>query len=241
MAQPGVLPMLNANTNYQPPQMFGRGVRDMSSAYAAPQANGNFSGFTPGFAGGNNMPGFSLPNIGMPQMPQIGATGGQAGANYTQGIQAAGLPVNDAMAHTASTALAPIVSDPNQGIFGSMFEGAGNAMGGFKDFLSDMMPSTDFLEGAFGKDGWGSSMFNIGTGIFEGMNALKQLDIQEDMFDLQKDSFNKNYVAQARTTNRAIDDQQRARIGGTGNNNADNTYASVADNRKQYGISEATV
>ena len=63
--------------------------------------------------------------------------------------------------------------------------------------------------------------------LVQAYNGYKQLQLGRDAFDFGKSTYNQDTANQARLTNSELEDRQRARIGSTGNNNANGTYESL--------------
>jgi hypothetical protein len=63
--------------------------------------------------------------------------------------------------------------------------------------------------------------------LLQAYNGYKQLQLGREAFDFGKSSYNQDTANQARLTNSELEDRQRARIGSTGNNNANGTYESL--------------
>jgi hypothetical protein len=63
--------------------------------------------------------------------------------------------------------------------------------------------------------------------LLQAYNGYKQLQLGRDAFDFGKSTYNQDTANQARLTNSELEDRQRARIGSTGNNNANGTYESL--------------
>jgi hypothetical protein len=92
----------------------------------------------------------------------------------------------------------PDGSDINSFSAGLDAGGGGNSGGGMFDNM-------------LGEDGWGSLALG---GVKAGMGAyfgFKQLGAAKDQLNFQKESFNKNYDAQKRTTNAEMRDRQTNR------------------------------
>ena len=87
---------------------------------------------------------------------------------------------------------------------------------------------------AWGKMGYGergTALLGAATGLYGAYNAHKTSKLAKEQFNFTKDSFNRNFEAQAKTTNAQLADRQNARH--TRNPNA---HASVSDYMKKYGV-----
>lgn len=60
--------------------------------------------------------------------------------------------------------------------------------------------------------GYGSVGLGLAQGLASAWMGMKQYGLAKDQLAFQKDAFNKNYTAQAQTTNTALEDRQRARV-----------------------------
>lgn len=78
--------------------------------------------------------------------------------------------------------------------------------------------------GLFGAGAQGLSA--IGS-LMQAYNGAKQVQLGRDTFNFQRNAFNQDSANQAKTINMELEDRQRARIGSTGNNNANNVYESL--------------
>jgi hypothetical protein len=63
--------------------------------------------------------------------------------------------------------------------------------------------------------------------LWSAYNAAKQFGLAKDQFKFSKNAFNANFANQAKMINSQLEDRQRARIGGTGDNNAAGNYESL--------------
>ena len=104
-------------------------------------------------------------------------------------------------------------------------------------FMDSMQSKGNPWGSTTGSGGGASKGFNT-LGLFgagaQGLSALgslmqaytgsQQLKLGRDSFNFQKGAFNQNSANQARLTNSELEDRQRSRISGTGNNNANNVY-----------------
>lgn len=124
------------------------------------------------------------------------------------------------------SALAP---DPSKGFFGPldniMNSLRGYNFGGGSPLLgssSSITPggvgnNSGFLGGLFsGGDGEGSgantlsqigNIAGIGKGLFDGYLGLKEYKLMEDMFDFKKESFNRQFAANKKLTNTALNNR----------------------------------
>lgn len=77
----------------------------------------------------------------------------------------------------------------------------------------------------------GSAMLGAATSLYGAYNARKTGKLAQEQFQFTKDSFNKNFEAQAKTTNSQLADRQNAR-----NIRNPTAHASVSDYMKKYGV-----
>lgn len=61
-------------------------------------------------------------------------------------------------------------------------------------------------------NGWGGAAFGLMQGLGSAYMGMKQYGLMKDQLQFSKDAFNKNFAAQAQTTNTALEDRQRARV-----------------------------
>lgn len=98
-----------------------------------------------------------------------------------------------------------------QGVNSAVGNGVGGAsFGGWGDWSKLLLG---------GKDPSGmqtNSLLGAGMGILQGLGnaymGMKQYGLMKDQLQFSKDAFNKNFAAQAQTTNTALEDRQRARV-----------------------------
>ena len=88
--------------------------------------------------------------------------------------------------------------------------------------------------GAGSIGGWGG----LGLGIWQGLQAKKQFDLQEDIFNFQRDLANKNYTGQVRNYNMQVADRYRANQSAADPRNAYYGNRTTADELRQYGIKD---
>lgn len=87
---------------------------------------------------------------------------------------------------------------------------------------------------AWGKMGYGergTALLGAATGLYGAYNAHKTAKLARDQFNFTKESFNKNFTAQAKTTNAQLEDRQKARHA-----RDPKAHASVSDYMKKYGV-----
>ena len=89
--------------------------------------------------------------------------------------------------------------------------------------------------GGMGKLG---GIADIGLGIWQGIQAKNQFELQSDMFDFQKNAFNKNYEGQVKNYNMNIADRYRASKGSASASNEYYNNRSVEDHLGQYGLKD---
>lgn len=79
--------------------------------------------------------------------------------------------------------------------------------------------------------GWGAPALGLASGLASAWMGAKQYNLAKDSLAASKDQFAKNFGAQQKTTNAALNDRQAARVASN-----PGAYASVSDYMKQYGI-----
>lgn len=77
----------------------------------------------------------------------------------------------------------------------------------------------------------GTAMLGAATGLYGAYNAHKTGKLAKEQFNFTKDSFNRNFEAQAKTTNAQLADRQNARHA-----RDPKAHASVSDYMKKYGV-----
>ena len=77
----------------------------------------------------------------------------------------------------------------------------------------------------------GTAMLGAATGLYGAYNARKTGKLAKEQFNFTKDSFNRNFEAQAKTTNAQLADRQNAR-----HTRDPKAHASVSDYMKKYGV-----
>ena len=77
----------------------------------------------------------------------------------------------------------------------------------------------------------GTAMLGAATGLYGAYNAHKTAKLAKEQFNFTKDSFNRNFEAQAKTTNAQLADRQNAR-----HTRDPKAHASVSDYMKKYGV-----
>lgn len=143
----------------------------------------------------------------------------------------------------------PTLRGAPQGALGSLGGALSNVGNNFKnmvglggDSFDQMWNGTKSAVGtaganagtAWGKMGYGergTALLGAATGLYGAYNAHKTNKLAREQFNFTKDSFNRNFEAQAKTTNAQLADRQNARH--TRNPNA---HASVSDYMKKYGV-----
>lgn len=83
--------------------------------------------------------------------------------------------------------------------------------------LWDRFTNSGFFSSTNGKtgvtsQGWGAPAFAVGQGLFNAWLGMKQYGLFKDQLAESKRQFGLNYAAQAKTTNTALEDRQRARV-----------------------------
>jgi hypothetical protein len=77
--------------------------------------------------------------------------------------------------------------------------------------------------------------------LWSAYNAAKQFGLAKDQFKFSKNAFNANFANQAKMINSQLEDRQRARIGGTGDNNAAGNYESLGTYMAKNKVNGAAV
>ena len=117
-----------------------------------------------------------------------------------------------------------------QGVNSAVGNGVGGAsFGGWSDWSKLLLG---------GKDPSGmqtNSLLGAGMGILQGLGSaymgMQQYGLAKEQLQFSKDSFNKNYAAQAKMTNAMLEDRQRARVAAN-----PGAYQSVGDYMAKSGI-----
>lgn len=92
----------------------------------------------------------------------------------------------------------------------------------------------DNTKTAWGKMSYGekgTAILGAATGLYGAYNAHKSGKLAKEQFNFTKDAFNKNFEAQAKTTNAQLADRQNARHA-----RDPKAHASVSDYMKKYGV-----
>lgn len=82
-----------------------------------------------------------------------------------------------------------------------------------KEAMSYMPDTGITMENAFGENGFAMPLLSGLGSLASGWAALGQYGVAKDSLEMQKDAFNKNYVAQGRLTNAQLADQQTRNLG----------------------------
>lgn len=77
----------------------------------------------------------------------------------------------------------------------------------------------------------GTAVLGAASSLYGAYNAHKSGKLAKEQFAFEKESFNKNFEASAKTTNAALSDRQATRVA-----RDPNAYASVSDYMKKYGV-----
>ena len=77
----------------------------------------------------------------------------------------------------------------------------------------------------------GTALLGAATGLYGAYNARKTGKLAREQFNFNKDAFNRNFEAQAKTTNAQLADRQNAR-----HTRDPNAHSSVSDYMKKYGV-----
>lgn len=133
-------------------------------------------------------------------------------SNLGSGTTPTNTPINNGSFTDALNGL----GKPKVNPFGFMPAGDGSAVGDNKDGFDSMK---FFGNAANGLTGLGA--------MLQAYNGYKQVQLGRDAFDFSKSTYNQDSANQARMVNSELEDRQRARIGSTGNNNANGTYESL--------------
>lgn len=92
----------------------------------------------------------------------------------------------------------------------------------------------DNAQTAWGKMSYGekgTAALGAATSLYGAYNARKTGKLAKEQFNFTKDSFNRNFEAQAKTTNSQLADRQASRVA-----RDPKAYASVDDYMKKYGV-----
>lgn len=120
---------------------------------------------------------------------------------------------------------------------GAMSTGTSNYdwLNNTKDKVANgLSTAADNAQTAWGKMSYGergTAMLGAATSLYGAYNARKTGKLAQEQFQFTKDSFNKNFEAQAKTTNSQLADRQNAR-----NIRNPTAHASVSDYMKKYGV-----
>lgn len=117
--------------------------------------------------------------------------------------------------------LVPGLTGPSGG--GGM--GAGGGGGMFDGFLSQTNAN------GVTQQGWGMPALAVGQGLMNAWLGMKQYGLAKQTLEENKRQFQLNYDAQAKTTNSALEDRQRARVASNAG-----AYQSVGDYMSQNRI-----
>lgn len=182
--------------------------------------------------------GFPLPPLQSQMYPQAygsmqgyGTMGGSPMTDPTMqfGSGVYGLnPSTQAAAAAAGQSLSPLTD----------VAGAGTGMGGATGLAAGGGGSwwdgaKGFFGGAVGtreQPGWGGLALGGASALGNLFLGMKQYGLAKDSLNFQKESFNKNWDAQAKLTNSQLADRQAVRAGGSPG------HASVEDYMKRYGV-----
>ena len=108
--------------------------------------------------------------------------------------------------------------------FGRMWNGTESAIG-----QAGANAQTAWGKMSYGERG--TALLGAATGLYGAYNARKTAKLARDQFNFSKDAFNKNFTAQAKTTNAKLEDRQKARHA-----RDPKAHASVSDYMKKYGV-----
>ncbi len=97
-------------------------------------------------------------------------------------------------------------------------------------FMQGLTGYTDLASGTK-VNGWGGAALGLIQGLGSAYMGMKQYGLAKDQLQFSKDSFNKNYAAQAKMTNSMLEDRQRARMASN-----PGAYQSVGDYMAKNGI-----
>lgn len=81
-------------------------------------------------------------------------------------------------------------------------------------------------------NGMGGMALGALSGLGNMFMGMQNYGLAKDQLKFQKDAYNKNYAAQAKTTNASLEDRQRARVAA----GAPGAYTSVSDYMAKNGI-----
>lgn len=200
--------------------------------------------------GWSGSPNYSAHNTGVAQ-PTNPMTVGQArvldgmGQTNTPTMQTYGLnaPSLSSAFQSPST---DYTYDAHQAMYGglnktdlnmSMNDTFNNSLGITDSKITGDKPDPSLLDNtktAWGKMSYGergTAMLGAATGLYGAYNAHKTGKLAREQLNFTKDSFNRNFEAQAKTTNAQLADRQNARHA-----RDPKAHASVSDYMKKYGV-----
>ena len=125
------------------------------------------------------------------------------------------------------------------GSFEDMYSGKSSAFGGQGVNSTNRLGEAVGTAGANAQTAWGkmsygergTAMLGAATGLYGAYNARKSGKLAREQLNFTKDSFNRNFEAQAKTTNSQLADRQNARHA-----RDPKAHASVSDYMKKYGV-----
>jgi len=145
---------------------------------------------------------------------------------------------NNILGSVGSNAADPLANFRNLGSAGSVGDNIGLFNGGLSDGAGGIGGGgiAEFLRNALGQGNGIGGTSITGRDVLGGASAalngylgLKQFGLAQDQFNFQRDAFNRNFDNQVATTNRELEDRQRARVGA--NPNAESVESYLARNR----------
>lgn len=172
----------------------------------------------------------NINNVNVPSYPTtpIGiAPSTNGGYNYAGGLSTYGLgsPTGTNSAATPSIGAA----------FKNMLGLGGDRLTQIKDGVGSAVDTAGAnAQTAWGKMSYGergTALLGAATGLYGAYNARKTGKLAREQFNFSKDAFNRNFAAQAKTTNSQLADRQNAR-----HTRDPKAHSSVADYMKKYGV-----
>ena len=85
-------------------------------------------------------------------------------------------------------------------------------------------------------DGWGGTALGLAQGLMSGYMGMKQYGLNKDIFENNKQQFERNFGAQAKLTNASLQDRQARRVREANANGNPSSATSVADYMAKYGV-----
>lgn len=126
---------------------------------------------------------------------------------------------------------APSLGASFKGMFGLGGDNFSQMRDGVKSAVNTAGANANTAWGKMNYGERGTAMLGAATGLYGAYNAHKTGKLAKEQFNFTKDSFNRNFEAQAKTTNAQLADRQNARHA-----RDPKAHASVSDYMKKYGV-----